>query len=145
MGNLGWKHRESKLHKEVHSCKKADEWLGPLCTLKVEKSNDFVWLSEAVICAFVLAFPQRKLLITECKNRQVICVGRNLKSSRSTINLFEKQVTSYGSYRSGTVPKRLVPTTCIYSLDLLWSKKGKSCGHMLIKSATCTDLIWLLL
>lgn len=37
--------------------------------------------------AFILAFPQRKLLITECKNIQVSYVGWNLKSQKSTLNV----------------------------------------------------------
>lgn len=37
--------------------------------------------------AFVLAFPQRKLLITECKDTQVTYVEWNLlKAQKSTIN-----------------------------------------------------------
>lgn len=41
------------------------------------------------MCSFVLAFPQRKLLITEFKNTQVTYVGWYLKSLKSTINLFK--------------------------------------------------------
>lgn len=44
------------------------------------------------MCSFVLAFPLRKLLIAEFKNTQVTYVGWNLKSSKSTINLFKNNL-----------------------------------------------------
>lgn len=43
------------------------------------------------MCTFVLAFPQRKLLIAECKNTQVTKAGWNLKSFESNINLEKKK------------------------------------------------------
>lgn len=49
---------------------KAVDWLGHSCRLKVEKSNDFVWLSKAVMCAFIQWFPQRKLLTAKCKKNK---------------------------------------------------------------------------
>lgn len=53
----------------------------------VKKSNDFIWLAEATKHAFILAFPQRKPLIAQCKNTQVSYVGWNLKSQKSTLNV----------------------------------------------------------
>ena len=74
---------------EAHCCKRQQSRREAQAFLQAE-GQEIKWLvllSEAVMCAFILAFPQRKLLITEYKNIQVTYVGWNLKSWKSTINI----------------------------------------------------------